>query len=123
MANKNQIEELKETLLYRKDTILSNVRKSRDSIDELKNQDINDEFDYADFVSDSFTEGMIANHQIDELNQIEDALRKINAGTYGICDMCGINIPIGRLKAKPFAKFCTECRTVFEQEQLKKGLN
>lgn len=123
MANKNQIEELKETLLYRKDTILNNVRKSRDSIDELKNQDINDEFDYADFVSDSFTEGMIANHQIDELNQIEDALRKINAGTYGICDMCGINIPIGRLKAKPFAKFCTECRTVFEQEQLKKGLN
>ena len=75
--------------------------------------------DYADFVSDSFTEGMIANHQLDELKQIEEALKKIKEGTYGICDMCGINIPIGRLKAKPFAKFCTECRTVFEQENLK----
>lgn len=121
MANKNQIDELKTTLLDRKDTILKNIRNSRENIDQLKDQDINDELDYADFVSDSFTEGMIANHQIDELNQIEDALKKINAGTYGICDMCGINIPIGRLKAKPFAKFCTECRTVFEQEQLKRA--
>ena len=63
---------------------------------------------------------MIANHQLDELNQIEEALKKIKAATYGICDMCGVNIPIGRLKAKPFAKFCTECRTVYEQEQQKR---
>ncbi|RBQ28197.1 RNA polymerase-binding protein DksA [Aliarcobacter vitoriensis] len=120
MANKTQIDELKITLLNRKETILNNVRNSRENIDQLKDQDLNDELDYADFVSDSFTEGMIANHQLDELNQIEEALKKINAGTYGICDMCGINIPIGRLKAKPFAKFCTECRTVYEQEQLKR---
>ncbi|MFV7790792.1 RNA polymerase-binding protein DksA [Aliarcobacter lanthieri] len=121
MANKTQIDELKSTLLTRKETILNNVRNSRESIDQLKDQDISDELDYADFVSDSFTEGMIANHQLDELNQIETALKKINAGTYGICDMCGINIPIGRLKAKPFARYCTECRTVYEQEQLKRA--
>ena len=107
-------------MLERRETILSNVRNSRDSIDQLKDQDLNDDLDYADFVSDSFKEGMIANHQLDELNQIEEALKKIKAATYGICDMCGVNIPIGRLKAKPFAKFCTECRTVYEQEQQKR---
>ena len=121
MANKNQIDELKTILLQRKESLSQNIHNSIDSIDQLKNQDINDELDYADFVSDSFTEGMIANHQLDELKQIEEALRKIREGTYGICDMCGINIPIGRLKAKPFAKFCTECRTVFEQENLKRA--
>jgi len=121
MANKTQIDELKSILLNRKETILNNVRNSRENIDQLKAQDISDELDYADFISDSFKEGMIANHQLNELNQIEDALKKINAGTYGICDMCGVNIPIGRLKAKPFAKFCTECRTVYEQEQLKRA--
>ena len=120
MANKNQIDELKAILLQRKESLSQNIHNSIDSIDQLKNQDINDELDYADFVSDSFTEGMIANHQLDELKQIEDALKKIKDGTYGICDMCGINIPIGRLKAKPFAKFCTECRTVYEQEQQKR---
>ena len=121
MANKNQIDELKTILLQRKDSLSQNIHSSIDSIDQLKDQDINDDLDYADFVSDSFTEGMIANHQLDELKQIEEALRKIREGTYGICDMCRINIPIGRLKAKPFAKFCTECRTVFEQENLKRA--
>ena len=35
--------------------------------------------------------------------------------------MCGIVIPLGRLKAKPFAKFCTECRTVYEHEFVKRA--
>lgn len=120
MPNKNQILELKEILLNRRENILSFINESRNSIDQIKNQEINDDLDYAELVSDSFTEGMIANHQLDELNQIEDAIRKIDKGTYGVCDMCGINIPIGRLKAKPFAKFCTECRTVYERESSKR---
>ena len=120
MANKSQIDELKEILLQRKETLFLNVRNSRDSIEQLKDQDLNDDLDYADFVSDSFTQGMIANHQLEELKQIEMSLKKIQDGTYGICDMCGVNIPMGRLKAKPFARFCTECRTVFEQEEQKR---
>lgn len=121
MANKNQIDELKDILLNRKEVIFTNVKNSRDSIEQLKDQGMIDDLDYADFVSDSFTQGMIANHQLEELKQIEDALKKIKDGSYGICDMCGVNIPLGRLKAKPFAKFCTECRTVFEQEEIKRA--
>ena len=123
MANKTQIDELKAILLERKENILSHVNSSRENIDQLKEQDINDDLDYAELVSDSFIEGMITNHKLDELKQIEEALKKITLGTYGICDMCGINIPLGRLKAKPFAKFCTECRTVYEQENLKRVKN
>lgn len=123
MPNKNQIDELKVILLERKENILSNIKNSRANIDQLKEQDINDDLDYAEFVSDSFTEGMIANHQVEELNQIEESLKKIALGTYGICDMCGITIPLGRLKAKPFAKFCTECRTVYEHEFVKRAKN
>ena len=121
MPNRQQIDELKVILLERKENILSNINNSRANIDQLKEQEINDELDYAELVSDSFTEGMIANHQLDELKQIEESLKKIDAGTYGICDMCGVVIPLGRLKAKPFARFCTECRTVFEQENSKRA--
>ncbi len=120
MANKTQIDELRAILLERKENILSNISNSRENIDQLKDQDIKDDLDYAELVSDSFIEGMITNHQLDELKQIEESLKKISLGTYGICDMCGTNIPIGRLKAKPFARFCTECRTVYEQENLKR---
>ncbi len=123
MPNKSQIDELKVILLERRDNILSNINNSRLNIDQLKDQDIKDDLDYAELVSDSFTEGMIANHQLEEYKQIEEALVKISKGTYGICDMCGIVIPLGRLKAKPFAKFCTECRTVYEHEFVKRAKN
>ena len=123
MPNKSQIDELKVILLERRDNILSNINNSRLNIEQLKDQDIKDDLDYAELVSDSFTEGMIANHQLEEFKQIEEALVKISKGTYGICDMCSIVIPLGRLKAKPFAKFCTECRTVYEHEFVKRAKN
>jgi DnaK suppressor protein len=123
MPNKSQIDELKVILLERRDNILSNINSSRLNIDQLKEQDIKDDLDYAELVSDSFTEGMIANHQLEEFKQIEEALVKISKGTYGICDMCSVVIPLGRLKAKPFAKFCTECRTVYEHESVKRVKN
>ena len=45
---------------------------------------------------------------------IEEALENIENGTYGICEMCDEPIAVGRLKAKPFAKFCTDCREIHE---------
>jgi len=120
MPNRQQIDELKITLIERQKTILNNVNGSRENIDQLKDQEIKDDLDYAEVISDSFTEGMIANHQLAELKQIEEAIKKIDDGSYGTCSMCGVTIPIARLKAKPFAKYCTECREVFEKEEAKK---
>ena len=116
MANAKQIEELKETLLERKVLIESNIQGSRESIDSLKNSECNDEYDYAEVSSDSFKEGIIANQQIEELKEIEEALKRIDKGTYGTCEMCDEKIALGRLKAKPFAKFCTPCREIYEAE-------
>ena len=116
MANSKQIEELKITLLERKELIENNIQGSRDNIDSLKNSECNDDYDYAEVSSDSFKEGIIANQQLKELVEIEDALKRIDNKTYGICDMCDESIAIGRLRAKPFAKFCTPCREIYEGE-------
>ncbi|MBU3015309.1 RNA polymerase-binding protein DksA [Poseidonibacter lekithochrous] len=117
MANTKQVEELKQILLDRKELIIKNIQGSRDSIDSLKNSECKDEFDYAEISSDSFKEGIIANQQVKELEEIEDALKRVQEGTYGTCDMCDELIAIGRLRAKPFAKFCTPCREIYEAEK------
>ncbi|MFA6789642.1 MAG: RNA polymerase-binding protein DksA [Arcobacteraceae bacterium] len=117
MANKKQIEELKEILEKRKELITKNIQDSRNSIDSLKNSECNDDVDYAEISSDSFKEGIIANQQLKELHEIDDALKRIHIGTYGICEMCDEVIALGRLRAKPFAKFCTPCREIYEVEQ------
>lgn len=116
MANSKQIEELRVILLERKELIEKNIQGSRDSIDSLKNSECNDDYDYAEVSSDSFKEGIIANQQVKELGEIEDALKRIDKKTYGICEMCDEAIAIGRLRAKPFAKFCTPCREIYEGE-------
>jgi len=117
VANAKQIEELKLILLERKELIISNIQGSRESIDSLKNSECKDDFDYAEISSDSFKEGIIANQQVKELEEIEEALKRVQNGSYGVCDMCDESIAIGRLRAKPFAKFCTPCREIYEVEK------
>jgi len=42
--------------------------------------------------------------------QVEDALKKMEEGSYGICDVCGREIPYARLEAIPYTTMCRRCR-------------
>ena len=48
------------------------------------------------------------------IRKIEQALRDIEEGTYGICDQCGEDIAIKRLRARPVTRYCIECKTRME---------
>ena len=50
----------------------------------------------------------------DMLERVEDALRKIDHGSYGICSSCGKVIPAGRLEALPSAIYCVPCQNRLE---------
>jgi RNA polymerase-binding transcription factor DksA len=43
------------------------------------------------------------------LEEINEALAKLDAGTYGRCESCGGEIAAARLEAKPAARFCIDC--------------
>ena len=51
------------------------------------------------------------------LRQIDDALERIDAGTFGECERCGNDIGQGRLKAMPTAALCIDCATALEKRQ------
>ena len=44
------------------------------------------------------------------LAEVERAMKKYEAGTYGVCDLCGRSIEPGRLEALPQANLCLECK-------------
>jgi RNA polymerase-binding transcription factor DksA len=46
----------------------------------------------------------------DLLRQVEDALARCNAKTYGICEICGREIPPERLEILPYAARCVPCQ-------------
>jgi len=114
MASTKQIDELEVLLKQRLVTIESNINDGIDNISKLNDCDCKDDLDFAEASSDSFTSGVIINQQKQELKEIREALESIKNGSYGICEMCDEPIAIGRLKAKPFAKFCTDCREIHE---------
>ncbi|XVV08287.1 TraR/DksA family transcriptional regulator [Actinoplanes sp. CA-131856] len=45
----------------------------------------------------------------ERLAEVDDALRRVDEGTYGVCERCGKPIAAERLAARPFARFCISC--------------
>jgi DnaK suppressor protein len=55
------------------------------------------------------------------LLKIEEALARIEAGSYGICANCGRPIGTGRLQAMPWARYCIDCQELAEKGMLDEG--
>ena len=62
-----------------------------------------------------FALSVLAKEQ-DALYEIEQALRRIKSGTYGLCEISELKIPIARLEAIPFARLTVECQAQWERE-------
>ncbi len=62
-----------------------------------------------------FALSVLAKEQ-DALYEIEQALRRIDRGVYGVCEMSGEKIPQARLEAIPFARLTVECQAQWEKE-------
>ena len=50
-----------------------------------------------------------------KLKAIDEALERIEDGTFGFCEDCGERIPAGRLEAMPFATTCRDCKSIQER--------
>ncbi|HBX43435.1 MAG TPA: molecular chaperone DnaK [Deltaproteobacteria bacterium] len=81
---------------------------------------VSDIGDILDSVSEERTRELdmiLTDREKQKLKQIDDALDRIEEGTYGLCEECGIKIPRARLRVVPFAKYCVECKEVIEREE------
>ncbi len=93
---------------------------------KLANEDIADRgsdlSDYDNHPADAASETYerTKDYALDEnyreiLERIDEALRKIDDGTYGTCDRCGGSINPNRLRAIPYATMCIECQEIIER--------
>ncbi len=51
------------------------------------------------------------------LKKIDEAISRIDSGSYGICESCGEQISLKRLEARPVTTLCIECKTRQEEEE------
>jgi DnaK suppressor protein len=98
---------------------LSLIREAKAEIVQIldaggKYNGVSDDGDLADVaIRDSLQATNLTRHR-STLKAIEEALRKIDEGDYGICEDCDEDIPVGRLNAMPFAVRCIDCQEKHE---------
>jgi len=111
----SELNYFKDILLSRKKQIIKNIDGVNNELSQLSALELNDEGDHASVNSNSMIESAIVRQQAKELSEIEIALGKIAHGGYGVCDMCEDDIGFQRLKVKPHATYCIDCREIVEK--------
>ncbi|MEK6646522.1 MAG: TraR/DksA family transcriptional regulator [Candidatus Firestonebacteria bacterium] len=107
---KQSLKFFKNLLIDKKKDLLDEVKRRSEDGKETYNEGVKD---FADMASDSYESEFIYGVTDTERKYIDDvelSLKRIDDGTYGICDSCGKFISKARLEAIPFASLCITCK-------------
>jgi len=118
MIPKEVLEELRARLLEEKQKILERYRKKEDTQARI-GEEVKEPGDLEDISQMTYTQELLDNLSSREmfmLREIDYALQKMDAGTYGICEYCGEEIPIDRLRAIPWTRYHAHCAEKVEEE-------
>jgi DnaK suppressor protein len=110
---KTQIASIREELVEERATLLAQVRDLDAEADVNNWREGGFDDDPADAGSASFereTAQSLSKHARSLLSQIDDAMRRMDAGSYGTCERCGETIEVARLEALPYATLCMDCK-------------
>ena len=112
-------ESLRKLLMERRQVVMKEIedllgRHRTDQI-ELRADSVPDSGDMALQDANGEQELSILQMRNQVRENIDLALRRLDEGTYGVCDDCGKEISEARLKVLPFARRCVECQTKAEQ--------
>lgn len=111
----SELNYFKEILESRRKQIIKNIDGVNDELNQLNSLELNDEGDHASVTNSSMVESVIVQQQQKELKEINFALAKIASKEYGVCAMCEDDIGFQRLKVKPHAIYCIDCREIIEK--------
>jgi DnaK suppressor protein len=113
---KRDLQRFKKLLLEQRKQLQGNQKRALSGDIHVDPDDFPDEIDTASSeVNLQFT-GRLREREQGLLAKVDSALAKIEAGSFGQCVNCGEDIGLKRLKARPVAELCIECKS--EQEQL-----
>jgi DnaK suppressor protein len=114
---KTELKEYKVRLVELRSRLRGDVNQMADSALKKTRSETNGDLSsmpihMADIGSDNFEQEFtlsLMENEEDTLDSIETALERIEAGTFGDCEECGVKIPKARLNAIPYATLCVKC--------------
>jgi len=121
---KKELTEFKKLVVKKKDEILDEIKHiSEDTLKKSQKEASGDISGYtyhmADVATDTYDREFslgLASNERKFIYELDDALKKIEDGTFGICEECKSLISKTRLKAVPYARLCVKCQEKKEKK-------
>lgn len=114
---KQRLIELRSMLLDQMDSVAEGSLRVRPEGSEASAFGMHQADAGSDAYDRDFALSLLSQEQ-DSLYEINEALKRIELGTYGICEMSGKQIPEIRLEALPFTRFTVECQAQLERQNM-----
>jgi len=110
-----KIQQIKLKLLHQKEMLLNEAEVA---LNELPGQTIFPDLgDQASAETDRNFMLRLRGREQRLLKKIEQAIERVEAGIFGICEDCGNEINVQRLEARPVTTMCIDCKTLQEEEE------
>ena len=110
IMDKNTLEFFKKLLLEKRAYLFKGIRNVEQDLQGIIEDRPTESIEKASGESDLRILSKLDDLGIRELREIDVALAKIDAGTYGVCEGCGKPIPEARLRALPSTSLCSPCK-------------
>jgi DnaK suppressor protein len=117
-VDKRTVQRFKKALLKEREQIIKDVRQMDESSKEMGQDGIQDIGDEAATIYNKHILLTLTENERIRLRELDEALDRIDAGTYGTCEECGEPIGLKRLEVNPVATYCVPCKTKLEQGKL-----
>jgi RNA polymerase-binding transcription factor DksA len=120
-VNKRELQKFTKLIEREKQIVLQKLGMIEEEIEGLRSNRSGNQ-SYSNHMADIGTDAMEqeqaflhASKGTDYLLALEDALKRIEKGTYGVCENCGSKIPARRLEAYLAARLCVQCKSQMEK--------
>jgi DnaK suppressor protein len=114
---KKELKRFQEMLEEKRRAVLDRARKTLSEDMTLDTNDLPDEMDLAASEYIQSFEFRLRGREKSLLNKLDNALRKIEDGTFGICEVCEEPIGKKRLEARPETNLCIRCKEDQERDE------
>jgi len=110
------LKKAREALQEMRSQLLRSVQADLHQGREASKDEGMDTYDLASDARDREINLILTDRDRDKLQAIDDALSRIDEGSYGVCESCESDIAEGRLEALPFTRLCINCQAEREKE-------
>ena len=114
-----KLQYFQELLIKRLEDLLKESEKTVSGMTTSKEGNFPDPTDRASLETDRSYLLRLKDRERKLANKVQEAIKRIEAGTFGICESCEGNISIKRLEARPVTTYCIDCKK--NEEALEKA--